>query len=132
MTKPTYTGTDWKNSPENLAMLKAKGFQKGMKKHPASGRKAIPQEIKDAMANLTPDAVRVLADVMENSSNDAARIKAAEAILKPFISAAPTQQTVDVKHTHVIADMLSQVNSLRLKQDNHKTIDITPKEIEEE
>lgn len=113
-------------SEEEKERLRKQGFQKGMQKVPGSGVKAIPQEVKAALAERTMDAVAVLMDVMENSKNDNARVKAAAYFLDPFISKAP--QEVTVQHNHSIADLLAQVNQARLndERDARKIIDITP------
>lgn len=118
--------TDKRMSEENKERLRKQGFQKGMQKVPGSGVKAIPAEVKEALAARTLDAVAVLMDVMENSKNDNARVKAAAYFLDPFISKAP--QEVTVQHNHSIADLLAQVNQARLhdEREAHKIIDITP------
>lgn len=118
--------TDKRMSEEHKERLRKHGFQKGMKKVPGSGLKAIPQEVKVALAERTFDAVATLVDVMENSKNDNARVKAAAYFLDPFISKAP--QEVTVQHTHSIADLLAQVNQARLNDERNarKIIDIIP------
>ncbi|KQY14420.1 hypothetical protein [Rhizobium sp. Root482] len=109
-------------TPDEKERLKKVGFQKGRKK--TGGTVAIPPDVKEALKARTIDAVETLYDVMLNSSNDNARVKAAAYFLDPFVSKAPT--TVDVNHKHSIADMLAEINQMRLKDDSRKTIDITP------
>lgn len=114
--------TDKRKSPEFVARLKAQGFQKGRKK--TGGTVAIAPEIKQAMAEKTPEALATMLDLMENSKNPMVRLKAAEYILSPFVSKAPALAQVDHKHTHTIADMLTQINQQRLG--SPKTIDLVP------
>ncbi|MFD1326760.1 hypothetical protein [Mycoplana ramosa] len=110
-------------SPEHREHLKTIGFQKGRKK--TGGTVPIPQEVKEALAKRTMDAVETLADVMLNSSNDNARVKAAAYFLDPFVAKAATQQEIKVDHRHHIAGLLAEINQARLK-DDRKTIDVTP------
>ncbi|MCM2433207.1 hypothetical protein [Agrobacterium rosae] len=116
---------DKRKTPEHREHLKNIGRKKGQPKIEGSGVKKIPEEVKEAMAAKTMDAVAVMADVMMNSSNDTARVKAAAYFLDPFVPKAATN--VNVNHAVSIADMLSQINQSRLK-DETKTIDITPHE----
>ncbi|WP_276118297.1 hypothetical protein [Pararhizobium qamdonense] len=120
MPKPT-SPDDKRLSPEFKENLKKRGFQKGRKR--TGGVIPIPPDVKEALKARTMDAVETLFDVMQNSSNDNARVKAAAYFLDPFVSKAA--QTVDVNHKHTIADLLTQANQMRLKDDT-KTIDITP------
>lgn len=121
--------TDKRLSPEHKEHLKRVGKQKGCAK--TGGKIALPAEVKEAMSTKTLDAVEIVYDLMMNSSNDMARLKAAEYLLNPFVSKAPTEANVTVNHNHAIADMLSQINQARLKDDS-KTIDITPTVIAED
>lgn len=123
MTEPVI---DKRKSPEHREHLRKVGFQKGKKK--TGGRVAIPEDVKNAMAERSLEAVEIMTDIMLNSKNDMARIKAAEYMLSPFVSKAPTESKVSVNHSVSIADMLAEINQLRLSdsRDERKTIDITP------
>lgn len=115
---------DKRKSPEHREHLKKIGRKKGDPKVPGSGRKALPDEIKDALASRSMEAVETLYDVLMNSSNDMARMKAASYFLDPFVSKAATK--VDVNHSVSIAEMLSEINQKRLSETHSKTIDLTP------
>jgi hypothetical protein len=84
-------------------------------------------EVKAALAERSMDAIAVLEDVMLNSSNDNARVRAAAWFLEPFL---PKQTNVNVNHSVSIADMLAEINQIRLKDDraSRTVIDITPTE----
>lgn len=115
---------DKRKTPEHREHLKAIGRKKGDPKTPGSGVKKIPEEVKEAMAARTLEAVDVLVNVMRNGTKDADRVKAASIILNPFIE---RTTNVNVNHAVSIADMLSEINQMRLSNDR-KTIDITPQE----
>jgi hypothetical protein len=121
-------GRKRKRTPEELERLKSVGRKKGDPKVPGSGVKAIPDDVKEALKARTMDAVETLYDVMQNSSNDNARVKAAAYFLDPFIPKAA--QTIDVNHKHSIADLLTQANQMRLKDDSKPMKDITPIAVE--
>ena len=56
-------------------------FQPGQSGNP-SGAKKLPPELKDALRSISPKAVKILTEIMENpESQPAARIRAAEIIL---------------------------------------------------
>ena len=116
--------TDKRKSPEHREHLKKIGRKKGDPKVPGSGRVALPEDVKQAMAEKTMDAVKTVYDVMMNSSNDMARIKAASYLLDPFVAKAATK--VDVNHSVSIAEMLTEINQRRLSETPSKTIDLTP------
>lgn len=115
---------DKRKSPEHLEHLRNIGFAKGRTK--TGGAKALEPDVKAALKERTLDAIETLTDVMFNSSNDNARVRAAAYFLDPFLPRAPKEITVT--HSHSIADMLSEINQLRLKdeRESRKTIDITP------
>lgn len=119
------TKIDKRKTPEHREHLKKIGRKKGDPKVPGSGRKPTPPEVKAAMAERTLDAVAIMEDLMRNSRNEAVRQKAAAFFIESMVSKAPSQQNVEVKHTHALAGMLAEVNALRLA-DNSKTIDLTP------
>lgn len=124
---------DKRKTPEHAEHMRRIGFKKGDGRGglgSGGGRKALPQEVKDAMSEKTLEAVEIMVDVMQNSKNDMARIKAAEYLLSPFVAKAATQSEVKVSHSHTIADMLAEINSMRLT-DNSKTIDLTAKAVED-
>ena len=116
--------TDKRKSEEHKEHLRKIGRKKGDPKVPGSGRVALPEDVKQAMASKTMQAVETVYDVMMNSSNDMARIKAAAYLLDPFVAKAATK--VDVNHSVSIAEMLTEINQKRLSVDNAKTIDLTP------
>lgn len=118
--------TDKRKSPEHREHLKKIGRKKGDPKVPGSGRVALPEDVKQAMASKTMQAVETVYDVMMNSSNDMARIKAAAYLLDPFVAKAATK--VDVNHTHDIGQMLLEAQ--RMASVNHLSPmkDITPKQ----
>lgn len=124
MPKPT-SPDDKRLSPEFKENLKKRGFQKGRKR--TGGVVPIPADVKEALKARTMDAVETLFDIMQNSSNDNARVKAAAYFLDPFVSKA--SQTVDVNHKHSISDMLAEINQAHLNsriEANRNMIDITP------
>lgn len=125
------TKIDRRKTPEHAAHMRKIGFKKGEGGNSrGGGRKATPPEVKAAMAERTLEAVAIMEDLMVNGRNEAVRQKAAAYFIDAMVSKAPTQQNVEVKHTHQIADMLAQATALRLT-DNGKTIDVTPTAIEE-
>lgn len=120
-----------KTSPEWAAHMKAIGRKKGDPKVPGSGRKKTPKEAKELVDSRSEEVVEFLFRVMNDEEAQLKeRIKAAQWLGDISLSKAATRQTVDVNHKHSIADMLSEVNALRLS-DNSKTIDITPTRIED-
>lgn len=124
---------DRRKTPEHAEHMRKIGFKKGDGRGgraSGGGRVATPPEVKAAMAEKTHEAVEIMYDLMYNSSNESVRWKAAAYFLDAMVAKAPTQSEVKVNHTHSIADMLAEVNALRLS-DNSKTIDITPTRIED-
>ena len=76
-------------------------FQPG---NTGGGRKKIPDEIKEAFAKATPNAIRVLISILNNDdSKDADRLRAAETILDRHLGKA-------VQHV----DMEGQVNVISI------------------
>ncbi|MCZ7926194.1 hypothetical protein [Agrobacterium pusense] len=106
---------DGRKSPEHIEHLRAIGFKKGREK--TGGRKRIPQEIKDAMALASLDAVQVINDLMHSADKDSVRLNAAMAIIAPFVPKAPRQS--NVHHSHDLTALLREING-------GKTIDVTP------
>lgn len=118
--------TDRRKSPENIERLKRQGFQKGNPPPKGSGRKKLPEELKHAVVNATPDALEMMIDMMHNSPNEQVRYKAAEWILSSVIPKAKADSNVNVNHNHSIAGMLAEINSLKLPGAKERMIDITP------
>lgn len=85
-----------KVTPERHEHLKRIGSQKGQPSRNPTGRPPTPPEIKAAYAGKAMEALAVLVDIMHNSQNDAAKVKAATHILGPFVSKAPQQVEVEV------------------------------------
>lgn len=109
---------DGRKSPENVARLKAQGFQKGRQK--TGGREALAPDVKSALQERTLDAIAVLEDVMINSSNDNARVKAALWFIEPFLPHKPKEITIN--HTHDLGAMLLEAQKLAART----IVDITP------
>ncbi|MDV3166655.1 MAG: hypothetical protein Q8807_03285 ['Waltheria sp.' little leaf phytoplasma] len=120
---------DKRLSPEHKEHMLKICRKKGDPKIPGSGKKALPPELKEAMREKTPEALATMLELMDSSPNPMVRLKAAEYILSPFVAKAAQQ--VDVNHKHSIADMLAEINQMRLAKpaaEQPVTIDITPNE----
>lgn len=100
-----------KVSPEKHEQLKKQGFQKGISGNPM-GRTPIPQEVKDALASYSMEAVEIKRDLMRNSPNEMVRLRAADSFIDPFVSKAAQKVDVDVQVTH-IADILADAARAR-------------------
>lgn len=122
--------TDRRKSPENLERLKRVGFQKGNPPPKGSGRKKFPEELKNSIMDATPEALENMIALMNNpNTSDGVRFKCAEWLLGAIIPKAKADTNVNVSHSHSIAGMLAEINSLKLpgaKQE--KMIDITPED----
>lgn len=123
-----------KGSPEWAEHMRNIGFKKGDGRGgraSGGGRVATPKETKEWLSGRSLDVAQLLYDMAFDEDVPAKdRIKAAMWVAEMTIAKAPTQSEVKVAHTHSIADMLAEVNALRLS-DNSKTIDITPNRIED-
>lgn len=97
---------------EQKAQLAKQGFQKGKSGNP-KGRPPLPEELKQRMAEMAPDALDTVKWLMANSPNDMVRLKCAELLFAPFVSKAA--QKIDVKHDHkhTIDDLLARANAAR-------------------
>ncbi|NTF06871.1 hypothetical protein G6L37_11930 [Agrobacterium rubi] len=109
---------DKRKSEEHKQHLKSIGFQKGMQRHPKAGRRPTPDVLKQRLADLAPDAIAVIYELMMSADKDATRLSAAQTIVAPFIAKAP--RSVNVRHEHSLADLVHEINS------GGKTIDATP------
>lgn len=97
-------------SDERRERLKAQSpWQKGKSGNP-KGRPAIPQEVKDALATHSLEAVLVRVDLMRNSTNEMVKLKATDGFIDPFVGKAVQRQEIDVKVTH-IADFIASITS---------------------
>ncbi|MGQ3209530.1 hypothetical protein [Shinella sp.] len=120
-----------KGSPEWDEHMRRIGRKKGDPKVPGSGRKATPKETKEWLSGKSLDVAKLLYDIAFDDTVAAKdRIKAAMWVAEMSIAKAPTQSEVKVSHSHTIADMLAEINSMRLT-DNSKTIDLTAKSVED-
>lgn len=99
------------NTPEKLADLKKKGWQKGQSGNP-KGKPPMPQEVKDKMAKYSPEAIEVIYDLMLNSENDMVRLKAAEVFKNVMVSNAAQKVDVEVKH-NMVSEFLAGVDRYR-------------------
>ncbi|WVT74007.1 DUF5681 domain-containing protein [Sinorhizobium chiapasense] len=113
--------------------LKKQGFQKGKSGNP-KGRPAIPQEVKDALAEYSLEAVAIKRDLMRNSPNEMVRLKAADSFIDPFVSKAAQKVDVDVQVTTHMADILADAArarvALRGPVIEAKAIEVQPEQLE--
>lgn len=86
---------------KQLANLRKNAFTKGVSGNP-KGRPPIADELKTAIAYLSPSALLTVEDIMLNGKNEMARLKAAEIFLGTMVSKASqkVELDVDVKVTH--------------------------------
>lgn len=87
-------------------------FKKGQSGNP-KGRPAIPQEVKDALATHSLEAVEVRLDLMRNSPNEMVRLKATEGFIDPFVSKAAQRIDVDVDVKHHVSDIMARAAAAR-------------------
>ncbi|MGO1160851.1 DUF5681 domain-containing protein [Brucella sp. C7-11G] len=100
-------------SEKQLANLRKHAFSKGISGNP-KGRPPIADELKTAIAYLSPSALLTVEEIMLNGKNEMARLKAAEIFLGTMVSKA-TQKVdidVDVKITHT-AEFLAKAARAR-------------------
>ncbi len=118
--------SEWSKSEENIARLKKIGFQKGNR---SGGRKKFPEELRNSIMDATPEALENMIALMnDKNTSDGVRFKAAEWLLGAIIPKAKADTNVNVSHSHSIAGMLAEINSLKLPGAKEKMIDITPEE----
>lgn len=125
--------SEWSKSEENKERLKKIGFQKGNPPPKGSGRKKFPEELRNSIMDATPEALENMIALMnDKNASDGVRFKAAEWLLSAVIPKAKADTNVNVNHSHSIAGMLAQINSLKLPgakdKEKEKMIDITPEE----
>ncbi len=110
-----------KQSPEFQEHLRKIGFQKGRKK--TGGRVATPVETKEFLNGKGLEAAEMMWELANDPDvKDDTRRKALEYILSISVSRAPTEQKVEVNHTHDIGAMLLEAQRMASKP----VIDITP------
>ena len=113
-----------KQSPEWKEHLRTIGFQKGRSR--TGGRVATPKETKEWLAGKSQDVAQLLYDMAFDEDLPAReRIKAATWIAEMTMARAPTEQKVEVTHTHDIGAMLLEAQRLA----SSKLIDVSPKPI---
>ena len=123
MTDNTNPKIDKRKSPEFREHLKKIGFKKD---DPASiERRAganlkYSEELKQAVAEHSLDALGVIVDIMHNGSNEAAKLKAALYIMEVCVARAARE--IKVTKTYSVADLLAQVNATNPEM----MIDVTP------
>lgn|GEM_PF-5469459 len=111
-----------KQSPEWQEHLKKIGFQKGREK--TGGRVATPKEAKELAKSASVEVVQFMRDVMnDDTAALRERIKAAQWLGEISLSKAPSEQKVEVNHTHDIGAMLLEAQRMATS----KLIDVTPK-----
>ncbi len=96
-----------------LANLRKHAFGKGISGNP-KGRPPIADELKTAIAYLSPSALLTVEDIMLNGKNEMARLKAAEIFLSTTVpkAAQKVDIDVDVQITHT-ADLLAKAAKAR-------------------
>jgi hypothetical protein len=101
-------------------------WKKGDTPNPG-GRRPIPEEVKRALIEATPEATRVLLDLLR-SDNEKIRIQAVQVIYDRAYGKAAA--TVDVKVHDVGALHLQLLEEIRERRQERigQAIDITPKE----
>ncbi|GCA50626.1 hypothetical protein CN157_09310 [Sinorhizobium meliloti] len=111
-----------KQSPEWQEHLKKIGFQKGREK--TGGRVATPKETKEWLAGKSQDVAELLYNMAFDDTIPAKeRMKAAMWVAEMTMAKAPTEQKVEVNHTHDIGAMLLEAQRMATS----KLIDVTPK-----
>ncbi|UVV67080.1 DUF5681 domain-containing protein [Brucella anthropi] len=100
-------------SEKQLANLRKHAFSKGMSGNP-KGRPPLADELKTAIAYLSPSSLLVIEEIMLYSKNDMARLKAAEIFLSTTVpkAAQKVDIDVDVQITHT-ADLLAKAAKAR-------------------
>ncbi|WP_050979904.1 hypothetical protein [Sinorhizobium sojae] len=102
--------------------LKKVGFQKGREK--TGGRVATPKETKEWIAGKSQDVAQFMWDLMHDDTQPIKERRAAAVWLGEMSMAkAPTEQKVEVNHTHDIGAMLLEAQRMATT----KLIDVTPK-----
>ncbi|WP_145643264.1 hypothetical protein [Neorhizobium alkalisoli] len=116
-------------APQNGKSICAiSGSRSGKEK--TGGRIATPKETKEWISGKSLDVAEFMYGVMNDESQPVKeRIKAAAWLGEMSMAKAPTQQEINVNHSHTIANMLASVNMDRLE--NSKTIDLVAVEIED-
>lgn len=112
-----------KPTAKSLANLKP--VQKGEVRNP-SGRRAIPEEVKQALLAATPAAVNTLIELMA-TGGERVRVQAAGIILDRVYGKAAVQ--VDVRHTDVGAmhlQLLEEIRARRAERIGGQVVDVTP------
>ncbi|MDW9768601.1 hypothetical protein [Sinorhizobium meliloti] len=102
--------------------LKKIGFQKGREK--TGGRVATPKETKEWIAGKSINVAEFMWDLMNDDTQPIKERRAAAVWLGEMSMAkAPTEQKVEVNHTHDIGAMLLEAQRMATS----KLIDVTPK-----
>lgn len=110
-----------KQTPEFQEHLRKIGFQKGRKK--TGGTVPTPKETKEFLNGKGLEAAEMMWELANDPDvKDDTRRKALEYILSISVSRAPTEQKVEVNHTHDIGAMLLEAQRMASKP----IIDITP------
>lgn len=108
MTAPS--GRKYPMTDKQKAAFKQSGFQPGKSGNPA-GRPPLPEELKEKIAYMTPDAIDKVYELMSTSDNAMVQLKAAELLIGTQISKAATKQEIEVEVTH--SDFLTKLAQKR-------------------
>ena len=127
--RPTYklkNGEVVPMSDARIAAMQKNAWDKGESGNPA-GRPPLPDEVKMKMYEFHDEAIEILKDIARNSTNEAAKLKAALAFTDPFVSKAVAKQGVDmnVNINNTISKFLMMVTE-DFENDPSLLIDVTP------
>ncbi len=114
-------------SEKQLANLRKHAFSKGISGNP-KGRPPIADELKTAIAYLSPSALLTVEEIMLNGKNEMARLKAAEIFLGTMVSKA-TQKVdidVDVKITHTAEFLAKAARAREIIESNGIEAELLP------